>query len=397
MTTEKVLVCLIVVASAAATNNATQAGKVEDMANAEGKKVELDIQPEGPHWGILSCLPPAFQSAGWNWSREFLFAYTGQAFAFSVMEDGKSVWPKEMYERSYFFRMLEFLGDDFEMISASLGEDNPSEGGLNPVSSEEHTRDRESAWGAVREALDAGVAPVVWQAMSLEMKQSSNQPLPFMWSLIVGYDKAAQTYTVHHPGAGRYSIQWDAFGYSDHAQWFCVMIIKPQSKPFDALPAHRTVIKRAIESSRGMRPANTEEATAHGLAAWEMWLDAFRQGTVTNLFYTGYLAISRASAAVYLSEIESHFPEGARVHLGEAAEYYRKVVAAIEELNALQLGSGVESRDTSKLRWMDDPAHWADGDEITFDLNEGAEILSRALEHERAAVASLQEVLNATD
>ena len=128
-----------------------------------------------------------------------------------------------------------------------------------------------------------------------------------------------------------------------------------------------------------------------------MWLDAFRQGTVTNLFYTGYLAISRASAAVYLSEIESHFPEGARVHLGEAAEYYRKVVAAIEELNALQLGSGVESRDTSKLRWMDDPAHWADGDEITFDLNEGAEILSRALEHERAAVASLQEVLNATD
>ena len=391
----------MVLASTTVHAKSTAAGKAMDMPNADdesarspfgSKQVELDIQPEGPHWGILSCLPPAFQSAGWNWSREFLYAYTGQAFAFSVMEGGESVWPKQMYEWSYFFRMLEFLGDDFEMISASLGDENPPEGGLNPVSSEAHARAQESAWVAVRKALDAGVAPVVWQAMSLEMKQSDKRPLPFMWSLIVGYDEADQTYTIHHPGAGRYRIGWDAFGHSNPAKWFCVMIIKRQSKAFDALPAHRTVIQRAIESSKGKRPANTEDATAHGIAAWELWRDAFQKGTVTHLFFTGYLAISRISAATYLEEIEAHFPERARIHLREAAEQYRQVVRAISDLNDLQRGGEVGSLEISKLKWVDDPAHWADGEEISFDHKEGAEIISKALKHERAAVASLRKV-----
>ncbi len=74
------------------------------------------------------------------------------------------------------------------------------------------------------------------------------------------------------------------------------------------------------------------------------------------------------TAAAYLREIDVLFPEGARALLREAAALYDEEVAAMEALRELN----------------------ADED---LDLKEGAEVLSGALDQERAALAKLQQVL----
>ncbi|MCZ6634433.1 MAG: hypothetical protein O7G87_13595, partial [bacterium] len=204
-------------------------------SESRGKPVVIDIEAESRL--IVPCLRQAFEAAGWNWSTEFLTAYTGLAFVFSIKEDGGGIWQRENYEWSYFFDMLGLLGDNFEIFNANLKGDYA-------VSPEVHFKTRAEAWDAVRTAIDAGLPPVVWQLQSEEMRKAKRVEMiyarewalprrgsrPYMWSLIVGYNEATQRYLVDSDAAyGKYAVRWDAFGVSDPAKWFCVMIIKPQT------------------------------------------------------------------------------------------------------------------------------------------------------------------------
>ena len=104
-----------------------------------------------------------------------------------------------------------------------------------------------------------------------------------------------------------------------------------------------------------------------------MWLDAFHKGTVATSPIKGhatFLRDSRGWATVYLQAAAQHFPEGARVPLRTATAHYEGVSDAMEDLLAR------EPYDASNFQ-------------------EGAKILSRALEHERAALANLQKMLDA--
>ena len=211
-------------------------------------------------------------------------------------------------------------------------------------------------------------------AMNKEMEESGKKP--YMWSLIVGYDEAAGTYIGHHNDLGKFTIGWDDFGHVGSAQWFCVMVVEPGSKPFDDLKAHRRVIRRAIEASQGKRPANFEDATAYGLAAWEMWLDGFRKETIdvsAIKYHTSFLETSRNSAAVYLEEIEPYFSEGAKGPLREAVEQYEAVTDAVKELHELANGQDFQEKPN---------------------LKKGARILAKIMEHERLGLDKLQEVLD---
>jgi hypothetical protein len=296
-----------------------------------------------------------------------------------MRKDGGGVWHRENYEWSYFFEMLKLLGDNFEIFNANLKGDYA-------VSPEAHFKTRADAWDAVRTAIDAGLPPIVWQLQSEEMRKAKQVQMiyarewalprrgsrPFMWSLIVGYNEATQMYLIDSDAAyGKYAVRWDAFGAFDPAKWFCVMIIKPQTEPFDVLKAHRTVIKRAIEAAQGKRPANTSEAAAHGLDAWKMWLDAIRKQPSDALVFAkehaGFLRSSRGAAAVYLRAVEQHFPEHAQIPLHKATERYNEVSAAMGDLMDL---------------------------DTALDLEEGVKLISKGLEHEQAALANLQRVLD---
>lgn len=334
-----------------------------------GRRVELDIAPEENYGGsILSVLPPALQAAGRDWSTEFIRGYLGLGFVFSMYEGGGRIWHRENYEWDYFWGTL----PDLRAISAHLsGDIGPHK---EPVTPEKHAQTKAEAWDAVRASIDAGIPAIVMNAMNKEMEESGKKP--YMWSLIVGYDEAAGTYIGHHNDLGKFTIGWDDFGHVGSAQWFCVMVVEPGSKPFDDLKAHRRVIRRAIEASQGKRPANFEDATAYGLAAWEMWLDGFRKETIdvsAIKYHTSFLETSRNSAAVYLEEIEPYFSEGAKGPLREAVEQYEAVTDAVKELHELANGQDFQEKPN---------------------LKKGARILAKIMEHERLGLDKLQEVLD---
>ncbi|HCR19347.1 MAG TPA: hypothetical protein DIU35_17865, partial [Candidatus Latescibacteria bacterium] len=125
-----------------------------------------------------------------------------------------------------------------------------------------------------------------------------------------------------------FKIRYKSFGHTDPVNWFCVMIFWPQL--FDALRAHRRAIERAVESSDGKH-----------------------KGTQT---------------ATYLREVEPQFDANAGSSIGEAADSYDHVVAAVTYLE-----------DRCK-----------DGD---VDLNQAARILSEAFDVERIALVHLKESL----
>ncbi len=331
-----------------------------DSASGPGR-VQLDLRARTTG-SFAGCLEPALHAAGVDWSLEHLRGYLGPAFAFSMEPGGGHLHQAENYEWHHFYGMLDFL--EHESISVALK-------GVIAVPPEEHDAAKARGWEMARRALDDGYPAIVWQAMTVETKQSGRRPIPFLWSLITGYDEEAGTYSVHHGGAGHFTIGWDAFGHSDPVNWFCVMVFRPLTEPFDGAAAGRQALERALEASRGERPG--VRAPAHGLAAWEMWLQAFRDGTVDVDAVEGHAAFlvnARRAAAVYLREIEPHFPEAARPALLSAADSYDQVAARISDLRVL----------------------CAAGDP---DLQRAAEVLAAALEAERAALASLQEALEA--
>ena len=359
-------------AAALVLNGPLAAGTGEDDMASEGTsadsapgsgRVQFDLQTRTAG-SFAGCLEPALRAAGVDWSLEHLRGYLGPAFAFSMKPDGGRLNQADNYEWHHFYGMLDFL--EHESVSVALK-------GVLAVPPEEHDAAKARGWEMVRRALDDGYPAIVWQAMTVETRQSGRRPIPFLWSLITGYDEEAGTYSVHHGAAGNFTIGWDAFGHSDPVNWFCVMVFRPLTEPFDGAAASRKAVEQALEASRGERPG--VRAPAHGLAAWEMWLQAFQDGTVDVPAVGGHAAFlieARRAAAVYLRDVEHHFPETARAVLGTAADSYDRVAARISELRALCAA--------------DDP-----------DLQRAAGILAAALEAERAALAGLQQALEAHD
>ncbi len=347
--------------AAGTTTERAMASEATNADSAAGSgRVQLDLQT--PTTGSFAgCLKPALNAAGVDWSLDHLRGYLGPAFAFSMKPDGGHLNQADKYEWHYFYGMLDFL--EHESISVALK-------GVLAVSPEEHDAAKARGWEMVRRALDDGYPAIVWQAMTLETKQSGRRPIPFLWSLITGYDEEAGTYSAHHGAAGNFTIGWDAFGHSDPVNWFCVMVFRPLTEPFDGAAASRKAVEHALEASRGEHPGGP--GTAHGLAAWEMWLQAFRDGTVDVHAvggHAGFLVPARRAAAVYLRDIEPYFPESARPALRAAADSYDRAAARISDLRALCA--------------TDDP-----------DPERASDVLASALEAERAALASLQQALD---
>lgn len=337
-------------------------GSITGVIAEDGRAVELDIEAQSSGGSLVGCLAPALQAAGMDWSTDLLQGYLGSAFAFSMKPGGGRVSQADTYHWDYYPEMLAFL--EYENVSVSLK-------GSHPVTPAEHTQAKADAWVRVRRALDDGYPAIVWQPMTAETRASGQRPIPFLWALIVGYDEKAQTYTVDHSVRGRFTIRWDAFGHADRVNWFSVMIVEAQTRPFDARAAHRRAIERAIEISEGEYPG--DYVPAHGLAAFDMWLSSFEVGSISVPDIRGhadFLIDARSHAALYLAEVEPHFPSTAHPLLRDAGGHYEEVADA---MRALRDVSGRPSPD----------------------LREGADILARAIEHERAALANLQQVLAA--
>jgi hypothetical protein len=333
------------------------ATNAQDILNSE-KRAELDTEAEKYWSSFIGCLRPALRAAGTDISLDFLAGFVGSAFAFSMKEDGGKLVQADNYEWSYFWKQIQPLS---EQISANKSSD--------PRWREKHDAAKKDAWNRVRVAIDAGYPAVVWQPMTKETKSSKKRPIPFLWGLIVGYDENSQSYIVHHSVCGKFTIRWDAFGHSDGANWFCVMIFKPQSGSYNITSNSQEVLTRAIASSEGEYPGVS--APAQGLAAWDMWLKAFNDGTVSTkdiIRHTTFLTKARSASAVYLRTIKPHFPTNSGNHLDRAANAYEEVV---HEMKMLQ-----DICDANKP-----------------DIQLGSQILAKAIKSEKIAIHSIKQAL----
>ena len=310
----------------------------------------LDFVADWPSGSLEGSLRPALKAAGMDWSRDYIKGFLGSAFAFSMNEDGGPLWQGSNYERLLSPQVTSHLA--FSSIDAAMFAANPAD----------PSKAKAKAWDHIRGAIDEGYPVVV------RMRDTGNHTLPGPWSLIVGYDEEMETYALHNAGYGPFTSRRNGFADEEPVNWTRLMVFRPQAA-LDVVGAGRDVIEHAIESSAGTHPGT--DAPAHGLAAWEMWLNAFQQGTV-NLraarWHATFLLRARRGATTFLRGIEDEFPTYARPPLLAAADRYDQVIADMTVLRELVSG--------------EDP-----------DLRQGAEILSAALEAERAALASLQQVL----
>lgn len=303
---------------------------------------ELELRADWPSGSLAGSLRPALQAAGFSWSRDFLRGHLGSAFAFSMQNNGGPLWQDGYDERLLYPQIAERL--EHTMLDSTQ---------------------QAEAWNTVRRAIDEGYPAVV------RMRTTGNHSLPGRWSVIVGYDDSMQTYTINHAGYGSYTARRDGFNAASLPYWTRIMIFRPQAVSPDAVDTGRRAIQDAIESSEGKHPG--PDAAAHGLAAWEMWLDAFEQGTVdlqACVGHTYFLQGARRAAATYLRQIEPDLPSDAKSPLLAAAAHYERIASDIAALRELCQGEDA-------------------------DLQRGADLLSGALDAERAALASLRQVLKA--
>ena len=350
----------------------TQADNAETETRTTG--VRLDLQAEKSFPGlIVSCLTTALRAIGHDWSSEFVRGYVGSAFAIAMKPDGGRLVQADTHEWHHFYEMLDYF--DYETVNATIHQDT----GVSP---EEHAQAKREGWNMVRRAIDDGYPAITWQAMTKEQRAAGGR-LPWLWSLIVGYDEEAGTYDVHHVNTGDFTIAWDAYGHSDPVNWFYVMVFREQTKPFDALAANRRAIERAIETSTGMYPGvptggghdnyPNAVATAHGHAAWEMWIDATKAGGLAAgdvEQHVRFLVPMRTAAVIYLTEVEVYLPERAHAPLREASLMYDDVIDALGDLGDLSASGLLDAPDATAL-------------------------IRKAYNAERAAVLKLQEVLDA--
>jgi hypothetical protein len=159
------------------------------------------------------------------------------------------------------------------------------------------------------------------------------------WGLIVGYDEAGRTYTIRHPHYANkdYDVGYDQFGYTDPVNWYYVMVLDAP-RQVDRKAGEIRSLKHAVAFAHGKRydlEIACYRTDTVGFAAYELWREAFRDGSANLGFATGhalYLRWARECAAQYLREIAGDFSGKANRALSEAATFYDQEVQAATKL-----------------------------------------------------------------
>ncbi len=193
---------------------------------------ELDVAPTRTISTVVGTLHAMLQEIEPSaWSADRLYGVLGHAFTFDMREDGGDVWQEARLDYGRgpgFFEMLPDLGYGMRIFQGARAD----EGG------DFHALEAD-AWDAVRASVDRGVPALVWQPMTLEMKDEGIRA--GAWGMLIGYDKSDETYAVRHQyiGLGRetYPVRYDALGTAAAANWFCVLVYDGP-EPVDAKRTH---------------------------------------------------------------------------------------------------------------------------------------------------------------
>ncbi|MBT3269925.1 hypothetical protein HN371_22450 [Candidatus Poribacteria bacterium] len=243
-----------------------------------------------------------------------------------------------------------------------------------------------SAWNAVRASIDRGIPALVWQPMTLEMKDEGIRA--GAWGLLVGYDESDETYAVRHQyvdrGRETYAVRYDALGTVASANWFCVLVFDPPGESVEVAETHLRALRNAVAFAKDTRwPTTTghHRGEARGLAAYPLWRDAFESGEAEpgySQYHAHDLQVFRGHAAAYMRELVEVFPAAASLLQQAAGQYDRLVDTAttLHDRCAAAKDAGGFSEDARA---------------------EAAGLVTAALQAERDAIASIQAALAVLD
>lgn len=322
--------------------------------------VAVDVMPAKSGDTLPACIVPLMSTIDRpDWDVAFVEGVMGHAFHFEMKAGGKHV----MHDHIDWGSALGYLPSKFGQAQGFSATKNHKDVDIPALKKE--------ARDAVRTSLDRGIPALVWQPMSLEMKKNHHHA--YCWGLIVGYNENDETYTVRHPFvADTYTVKYDAIGHADPAEWFNVRIFQPHAEP-DARKMHHKALRIAIKFSGD----DGKGKTTHGLAAYELWQKAFNSPDIPlepSYHHTEMLKQRRESAAAYIRKLIQVFPEAADP-LQASATHYDQEIEALNPLYELLESAKNQKKITSEER------------------TQAADLISKALTAERAAIASIEEAL----
>ncbi len=147
---------------------------------------------------------------------------------------------------------------------------------------------REQAHRAIVDAIDQGIAPVVWDIGIPE------------WGVVTGYDDDAQAYDTLSIQNKRETMPYAQLGKRE----IPILSVTVPGNPSDATPAElaRRTIQAAVDHARG-REWEDRPNYENGLAAYPHWANLVRnvdQASFSSLYYIATYASLRRGAAIWL-------------------------------------------------------------------------------------------------
>ena len=291
--------------------------------------VSVDVTPSKPNNGtsLVSCLAPLMATVGQpEWTPARLMGVMGHAFHYEMKRAAATVY----HDAPDWWFALDYLPElgTFTKFSVS----NRDKG----VDRHEVMRE---ARVAVQASLARGIPVLVWQPMTLEMKENGLGAA--CWGLIVGYNQEEQSYTIRHPFVREtFTIRYDAFGPADPFEAFEVRILETPNAE-DKRDLHRKALQNAVRFANGtqytdetFKTPDGKQKKPYGFAAYDTWRDAFtsgeklKSGPRRQRHNALMVRRKRRGAAAYLRELTTIFPEAAEHLEAGAAQYDRELQVA---------------------------------------------------------------------
>jgi hypothetical protein len=291
--------------------------------------VTVDVEPSRPNNGtsLVSCLAPLMATVGHpEWTPARLMGVMGHAFHYEMKKGAATVY----HDAPDWWFALDYLPElgTFTKFSVSKRDEG--------VDRYEVMRE---ARAAVRASLARDTPVLVWQPMTLAMKESGLGAA--CWGLIVGYNENEESYTIRHPFVSEtFTIGYDAFGPADPFEAFEVRILETPNTE-DKRDLHHRALQNAVRFANGtqytdetFKTSDGKQKKPYGFAAYDTWRDAFASGeklkSAPRRQRHNALMVrrKRRGAAAYLRELTTIFPEAAEHLEAGAAQYDRELQVA---------------------------------------------------------------------
>ncbi|NKB69048.1 MAG: M48 family metalloprotease [Candidatus Latescibacteria bacterium] len=340
----------------------TEEKEMNPQADSHSRKV-LDAEPSNAFTRAVNALHPMLQAAGESdWSTVRLHGVLGNSFSFEMRKGGGKVWQEANLEWWNKLPALE-LGIPARRI----------EGGPEAT---------EAAWDAVRASIDQGVPVAAICPMSPKPGAAHD------WGLLVGYDTSDKTYIVRRRHQ-EFQVKFDEIVYDQ----LSVVVYDP-TKKVDASRINAKALRNAVAFANATRfpPEGGYPVDARGFAALELWRDDIASGApipeqgspksegffADSRYNANELRFIRKYAADYCRELIGLFPSAAS-DLETAASYYNEASAAAGELGLV-------------FQLAEEAGEFAQSDRV-----EASDLISKALQAERGAIASIEAALAQID